>query len=267
MFNYYKGEGVNYWMSERTLRFCAAHWHKFYEVELILDGCGVEYINGVRYDVSRGCLTIMPPGAFHSYPSDTPIRFSTFCFTGHFLSPEIRQHLTAAELPWLFHLDEARMKRLTDWLGILRDAMTSNSPERDAIVRRVIELTLLWCAPSESLIRRENAPDDNQELVVRTVLSYIDEHYAERINRDELAESLHYSPSYFSTLFHRISGVTLTEHITDVRMNKAMELLSCSELPVSEVTKRVGYDSESLFYRVFRGYFGANPREVRMKDK
>ena len=267
MFNYYKGEGVDYWMSERALRFCAAHWHKFYEVELILDGRGVEYINGVRYDVGRGSLTIMPPGAFHSYPSDTLIRFSTFCFTSHFLSPEIRQRLTESGPPWLFQIDEERTKRLISWLDILRDAMTGENPDRDAIVRRVIELTLLWCDPSESLIRGEAAPDSNQARVVRTVLSYVDEHYAERIRRDELAESLHYSSSYFSTLFHRISGMTLSEHITDVRMNKAMELLTRSELPVSEVIRRVGYDSESLFYRAFRGYFGMNPRDVKRRDK
>ena len=263
MFDYYKGEGVDYWMSERALKFCTAHWHKFYEVELILDGSGVEYINGVRYDVGRGSLTIMPPGAFHSYPSASPIRFSTFCFTSHFLSSEVKQRLNDSELPWLFNLGEERAKRLTDWLGILKDAMTSKNPDRDAIVRRVIELTLLWCDPSESLIRKDAAPDGNQALVVQTVLSYIDEHYAERISRDELAESLHYSPSYFSSLFHQLSGVTLSEHITDVRMNKAMELLSGSELPVSEVIKRVGYRSEPLFYRAFRGYFGMNPRDVR----
>lgn len=268
MFDYYRGEGVDYWMSERTIKFCATHWHKFYEVEFILEGNGSEYINGVRYDVARGSLTIMPPNAFHSYSnSDSSITLSTFCFTPRFLSTEIRQQLHDAKLPWLFQFDDACTKRMIHWLRELKESMSADSPNRNAIVRRMIELILLRLHPTNNLTKNELSPDDEQIRILRTILKYIDEHYAERINRDALAEALHYSASYFSSLFHKLSGITLSEHITNVRMNKAMELLIDSEMPIADVIKHVGYRSESLFYRAFSERFGTNPRHIRKQKE
>ena len=268
MFNYYKGEGVDYWMSERAVKFCATHRHKFYEAELIIGGGGSEYINGVKYDVGRGSLTIMPPDAFHSYCDlKTSLTLSTFCFNGSFLSAEIRRRLDGAKLPWLFRLDDKGTEQMTRRLKELKEAMAENSPDRDAVVRRLIELILLRLQPSDNIVKSELTPDDEQIRMLRVILNYVDEHYAERINRDELAESFHYSASYFSSLFRKLSGTTLSEHIANVRMDKAMELVIDTELPVAEIVKRAGYRSESLFYRLFNERFGKTPLEVRALKK
>ena len=53
MLDYYKGEGRDYWGSKRKITHSSVHWHKFYEVELILEGDGTEFINGVPYKVGK----------------------------------------------------------------------------------------------------------------------------------------------------------------------------------------------------------------------
>ena len=47
MLDYYKGEGLDYWGSKQKITHCSVHWHKFYEMELILEGNGIEFIKNI----------------------------------------------------------------------------------------------------------------------------------------------------------------------------------------------------------------------------
>ncbi len=268
MFDFFEGEGLDYWCSEREITHSSVHWHKFHEVELILAGEGIEFINGVPHEISGGYLTAIPPGSFHGYDvSSEKMRIITVCFTGSFLSSEINQKTLSSGLPWLFKLDTEKFEKTKAWFNILNTAIHTESDNRSDIVKRIIEVVLLSCSTNdENLAKTENQHDSQKIAIVRSVLNYIDEHYAEKISRDSLADALHYSPCYFSTMFHKLSGVTLSQYITNTRMNKAKELLCNSDIPISEIIKNVGYRSESLFYGTFRKYFGMNPNEMRHKS-
>ena len=268
MFDYFKGEGLDYWNSKREINQISTHWHKFFEVELILDGNGVEFINGIPYKIERGCLTIIPPGSFHSYcASNDKIYITTVCFSSLFLAADVYQKKAILGNPLFFKLDDIRFEKIRGWFNILMDESDSESLNRDDIAKRIIELILLSCPPScENLIQVAGIPDNRQISLVRTVLNYIDEHYSEKISRDSLAEELHYSPCYFSSVFHKLAGITLSEYVSNIRMNKAGELICNSDVAVSEIIKRVGYRSESLFYTTFKKHFGVNPNEIRRKN-
>jgi AraC-like DNA-binding protein len=268
MLDYYKGEGRDYWGSKRKITHSSVHWHKFYEVELILEGDGTEFINGVPYKVGKGCLTIIPPGSFHSYcASNDKIYITTVCFSSLFLAADIYQKKAIFGNPLLFKLDDIQFENISGWFNIFMNESNSESMNRDDIAKRIIELILLSCPQScENLIQIAGVPDNRQILLVRTVLNYIDDHYSEKISRDRLADALHYSPCYFSSVFHKLAGITLSEYVSNIRMNKANELICNSDVAISEIIKRVGYRSESLFYTTFRKYFGVNPNELRRKS-
>lgn len=265
MFEYHQNDSELCWISKRTIYHSAMHWHSFYEAELLLNGEAVETVNGIPNTIKPGSLTIMPPGSFHSYQSNgSPICLYTFCFQRALLSPQMCNWLDRSRLPWLFTLNAVQTEEMMQWFSILEKSVISEQKERTAIVQRVVELILLQCpSETENLIDDRNGPSSCQMQLVCNAVSYVNEHYAEKINRDVLAESLHYSANHFSVLFHRLAGVTLSQYIASVRMNKAMELLHNSKLPIAEIIKRVGYTSESLFYRTFHSYFHDNPYSVR----
>lgn len=269
MFEYHQNDEELCWISKRTIHHSAIHWHSFYEVELLLDGEAVETINGAPHTIKRGSLTVMPSGSFHGYRSvGSAICLYTFCFQKSLLSSKMRNWLDRSRLPWLFALNTEQTEETVHWFAALEKALASNSQEHDAVVQRIVELILLQCpSETENLADDHGEPSDCQMQLVRTALSYVDEHYAEKINRDALAEPLHYSASHFSVLFHRLAGVTLSQYIASVRMSRAMDLLCNSELPISTIIKEVGYTSESLFYRTFHAHFHVNPYSVRANRK
>ena len=77
-----------------------------------------------------------------------------------------------------------------------------------------------------------------------------------------MAEFAHLSPSYFSRFFKRYIGTSFLEYLTEIRIEKAKELLSAN-LTIREVSERVGYLSRNRFCVNFQQFTGYTPSEYR----
>lgn len=93
---------------------------------------------------------------------------------------------------------------------------------------------------------------------------YIQEHYAEDLGLEQIAERMGVSVKYVSRVFKRKFGVNLGDYLTRLRIDKAKELLELSDLRMNEVAERVGIFSRSTFQRVFKKLEGISPNEYRM---
>ena len=72
-----------------------------------------------------------------------------------------------------------------------------------------------------------------------------------------------FSVSYFSALFKKESGEGFSKYLTGVRMEHAKELLQESNLPVSEICARVGYNDLKHFTQTFKKYTNLSPAQYR----
>ncbi|MBR4864826.1 MAG: helix-turn-helix transcriptional regulator [Oscillospiraceae bacterium] len=97
------------------------------------------------------------------------------------------------------------------------------------------------------------------------VLSYCAEHFTEDITVSSLASALYISESYVSKLFSRHFGCSFREHINGLRIHKAQNLLETTELPISTVMARCGFQNQSTFNRTFRDITGLSPRAYRRR--
>ena len=95
------------------------------------------------------------------------------------------------------------------------------------------------------------------------VMSYIEEHYAEDISLDMLADRLHITPGYLSTYFKEKNGINFVDYMITFRMNKAKEILSRTDLKIQEVAQLVGYSNVSTFIRVFKKQTGTTPGDFK----
>jgi len=95
---------------------------------------------------------------------------------------------------------------------------------------------------------------------------YIEEHYTESdINLEKIAGQIQMSVSYFSMEFKKTVGSTYIEFLTDLRINRAKELLQNTSLKISEVAEMVGYENPSYFNYTFKKNTGKTPGEYRKK--
>lgn len=95
--------------------------------------------------------------------------------------------------------------------------------------------------------------------------SFIERHYAEPVDLDNIADEAFFSRFHFIRLFDRIYGDTPHRYLRKVRIRKAMRLLG-EGIPVAEVCEAVGFESLSSFSGLFSRMNGVSPSVYRRKQ-
>lgn len=102
--------------------------------------------------------------------------------------------------------------------------------------------------------------------IIESAKQFISEHYMEEeISLNTVAATVNMSPSYFSTVFSQETGQTFVEYLTGVRMDKAKELLMCSNMRTSDIGYEVGYKDLHYFSYIFKKNQGCSPKEYRSR--
>lgn len=110
-----------------------------------------------------------------------------------------------------------------------------------------------------------NAEGKQVSSVVDKVQQYMLAHLDEEFSRERLAEQVYLNPAYLSRLFRRETGLSLTDYMVKLRMNKAKEQLETSNDKVSDIAFLVGYANFSHFSKLFKKTTGLTPQEYRKK--
>jgi YesN/AraC family two-component response regulator len=101
--------------------------------------------------------------------------------------------------------------------------------------------------------------------LVRRARAYIAGHHEDPVSLDEIAKAMHVSTFYFCKMFKKATGLTFTDYLGRVRVEKAKALLLNPHLRVSEIAYMVGFQSLTHFNRVFRNLTGESPSHFRDK--
>lgn len=106
---------------------------------------------------------------------------------------------------------------------------------------------------------------DNSNEPMNQILNYIKEHYEEPLSLNDLAERFGFSYHYLSSFFAQQSDGTFSEHLNQIRIEKACELLNDKKHTISQVGTLAGYSDHSYFCRVFKKLTGMTPSEYRKR--
>jgi AraC-like DNA-binding protein/ligand-binding sensor protein len=102
-----------------------------------------------------------------------------------------------------------------------------------------------------------------EPVAVASAKEFVQAHAEEPISLGQVVEHVHVSRFYFCKLFKKATGMTLTEYVTRVRIEKAKALLGDPSRRVSEVVFAVGFGSIPRFNSVFKEQVGMAPTEYR----
>lgn len=86
---------------------------------------------------------------------------------------------------------------------------------------------------------------------------------SDEISLNTIAAEVGMSPSYFSSIFSKEMGKTFVEYLTEIRMDRAKELLMCSSMKISEIGYEVGYKDPHYFSYIFKKTQNCTPKEFR----
>lgn len=114
-----------------------------------------------------------------------------------------------------------------------------------------------------------DGPGDHTEnkKSIEKALEYIHAHFNEAISLSEVAKQLYRSPEYFSRLFKEVQGENFSIYLINYRLNKATTLLINTELKITEISFRVGYQNPSYFSRLYKKHRGITPEDERKRNR
>ena len=117
---------------------------------------------------------------------------------------------------------------------------------------------------TETMQLRDSHSKKKYSKLLEDAKAFIDENYKhDEMSLNTVAAQVNISPSYFSTIFSSEMGQTFVEYLTHVRLEKAKELLMCSNMRTAEIGYEVGYKDSHYFSYIFKKVVGCSPKEYR----
>lgn len=99
--------------------------------------------------------------------------------------------------------------------------------------------------------------------LINKVMEYIDDNISENLTLEKLSGIAHMNPSYFSTLFKKYNGLSISEYILKKRILLSIELLKKKEDSILCIAQMCGFRSSANFYKYFKKLTGKTPSEFR----
>lgn len=111
---------------------------------------------------------------------------------------------------------------------------------------------------------RDSITTSQYNDIVSKAKIYIQENFCrEDLSLNQVAANVFVTPSHFSSVFSQKTGQTFIKYLTDLRMNKAKELLKYTDMKTSEIGYAVGYKDPHYFSYLFKKIFKCSPKQYR----
>lgn len=151
-----------------------------------------------------------------------------------------------------------------DWVKKARKAYLETpvlTAERFQAAVQLLEVFAQYLADSAGRLALAGAKSEPAPVV--SAKEFVQAHVEQAISLEQVVEHVHVSRFYFCKLFKKATGLTLTEYIARVRVEKAKTLLGDPSRRISEIVFAAGFGSIPRFNSVFKRYVGMPPSEYR----
>ncbi len=176
------------------------------------------------------------------------------------------------------HIYDIKLKVLefvlwAEHLAITEGGMEYHFLSRQDYLPQILALNTLdeiqqWFVSKISAASRDvvQSKEKQSSSSVERAKAYIEQRYNKDISLDEVSREVDISPYYFSKLFKEETGSNFIEYLTSLRINKAKQLISGSDMSMKEICTEVGYSDPNYFSRIFKKNVGVTPTEYKERQ-
>lgn len=257
------------------------HWHYYSEILYMISGSVKVTCNNQERTLYKGEFCYFYPLQLHEVMAhencSEEVRYAVIKFNIHTLHiPQAYMQKmydcfvrrTAEEdVCMLLHADdtEGQISRLVTDIVLEYE---SQAPMYMLAVQSMLqELLIVVARKSGKLNRLPREKHRDAGLSFYHILEYIDQHSAEPLEVQTLAERCNMSYSNFARLFRENYGRSCKEYIRYIRLNKAQELLFYSDFDLDYIAQETGFFDCSHFIRTYKKWRGITPKQERMQNK
>ncbi|MCQ6558519.1 AraC family transcriptional regulator [Paenibacillus mendelii] len=260
------------------------HHHQFYEISFYVQGSALDVVDGQIIKASRGTVICKLPHRIHEtrIVERQPYTKFSLMFDMDILLESGMEY----ELKRYFYFGSGREQHTSFQLNktetdlverlfheILKD-FESDRLFRHAYIRSKLVEILIELARSQG---RDRGKDSRAEPLnysnigllgskITQVLHYINSHFLMDMSLGGLSQQFDVSTPYLSKMIKKITGMTFTDYLHELRIEMACSLLVSTRMNILEVSGEAGYSSFKTFSRVFLRKKGMSPSKYRSKQ-
>ena len=253
-----------------------SHRHNFIEVLYVCEGSLTNIIGGKEVVIEAGELLFLNQFTRHEIlpagKNDIAINFMilpeffdvAYTMAGSnnvladFLVNVLRQNEEKGEY---LHFRVAEVLQIQNLLENMIYSLVTGKGDQNRINQTTMGLIFLYLLDSVQYAEMR-VPNQYENMIAMTTLDYIEQSY-KTATLTELCVKLHLPMHVLSKMIKKNTGFNFKELLQRKRMNKAIELMCETELPISDIIAAVGYENGSYFHRVFREKYHVTPRAFR----
>ncbi len=239
-----------------------------YTALFILDGQLNCDIGGRVVSLAEGDALLLDPGASAAARGSASRLLSLTLAPSLMLDGAVRMRLVSAESNVTFSESVVeKSERLAQLAHELAAELIEEEAGQELVVAALVEQVVVQLLRHHSNMRRSPELELSRAgLVDRRIRRAVELMHArmeESLPLEEIASAAHLSPFHFARLFKKLTGATPHAYLAALRTARAQTLLADTNLSITEVGARVGYDSPSHFAKAFRQSTGLSPSAFR----
>lgn len=232
------------------------HWHLESELIFIEQGNTTVSHNHQEYDLQAGDAIFLSSGEIHYIKSEEDSIVSICLFDSALIQDLLRhQHLTCAKLQYSYPISDCFEK--------IKEELIEQKPFFELQICTQITTLMIEIFRTEDTTNLEHTKEQSSIAKYKNLLATIEEKY-NYITFSEAAALMGLSEPYFSKFFRKISGMTFSQYLNMVRLEKAIDLLHHNEQQrsITEIATDCGFDTIRHFNRTFKNITGMTPRQL-----
>lgn len=267
-------------LQHRRYSYPVMHNHEYIELVYVYSGNCIHFLENHQFEMKEGDLCILAPSTKHalSVCADDAILINIMVnqklFDDSFMKlmkrvpalSEFFENVLYGESsdPYILYPTGS-----DHWMHEMIYHMLTERKEKDYLYREsivyMVKLLFAHILRNYELSAIVSNPENHQQDPhIVALIAYITVN-ASHITLDALADFFGYNKSYLCQLIRKYIGKTFTEFINELRIKKSAELLTNSDMRISDIAAEVGYYDASHFNRNFFKIYQISPKEYRKK--
>lgn len=127
-------------------------------------------------------------------------------------------------------------------------------PVRPEELCKAIDAAIVSLTKDVLVVSKGQSRANVEKDILKSVLNYIEHNFCSEINLNIVAEFVHLNPQYFSRYFKKEMGITFTNYVMKLRVEKAKKLLADTNYPIYRIAAELGFSDPAYFNKVFVKY-------------
>ncbi len=259
-FHISRQNSVYYAVNDRENKFGPERTSTNYELEMYLSEGAVSYLNGEKIEVRENLLLLARPG-------DVRRTFGNFsCINIHFScsDPAFEEEYLHPETQYCMPI------RLGDTDYTFRRLLELTNSEEYGKELRAESILLSLIADFRDSVHTQSLTRSRYGRYVEDVrrsCRYMEEHFAEPLTVGDLAAMIPVSSNFYQLIFRELIGKPPASYLRRIRLLKAEQFLTGTDMPLAEVAEKTGLKNGSYLTYVFKKERGITPSEYRRQQR